>query len=99
MCAQTLNVEHTLSCKKGGFISIRHNQVRDTTTNLLKMICNDVKIEPPPLPLSGESLSERTANIQDSARVDLSARGFWIAGQKVFFDVRVFHLLAKRCGK
>ena len=99
MCAQTLNVEHTLSCKKGGFISIRHNQVRDTTKNLLKMICNDVKIEPPQLPLSGESLSERTANIQDSARVDLSARGFWIAGQKIFFDVRVFHLLAKRCGK
>ena len=40
------------------------------------MICNGVKIEPPALPFLCESLSERAANIQDSARVDLSARGF-----------------------
>ena len=85
------NVEQALSCKKGEFITIRHIQVRDTTANFLKMTCNDVSL----LPLSGESLSERKANIQDSAQVNLSARGFWIAGQKTFFDVRVFNPLAK----
>ena len=42
------------------------------------------------------TVSERTANIQDSERVDLSTRGFWIPGQKGFFDVRVFNPLAKR---
>ena len=59
------------------------------------MICDDVKIEPPLFPLSGESLSERTDNIQDSEQVDLSARAFWIAGQKTIFEVRVFNPLVK----
>ena len=63
------------------FITIRQNKVRDTTTNL---ICDNVIIEPPLLPLSGESLSERKVNIQDSTRVDLNTRRFWIAKQKTF---------------
>ena len=96
VCGQKFNVEHALSCKKGGFVTIRHNKVRDITANLLKIICNDVQVEPTLLPLSGESFVERTANLQDSARVDVSARGFWIAGQKAFFDMRVFNPLAKR---
>ena len=50
---QKFNVEHALSCKKGGFITIRHNDVRDTTTNLLKIIYNKVKIEPPLVPIPG----------------------------------------------
>ena len=75
---QKFNV-HTLSCKKGGFITIWHNQVTGTTTNLLKIICTDVKTETPLLPLSGESLSERTGNIQYSACADLRAICFWIA--------------------
>ena len=68
MCEQKFNIEHTLPCLKGEFIAIRHNQVRDTTTNLLKMIYRDVKIEVPLLPFSGESLSERADNTPDSAR-------------------------------
>ena len=31
-----------------------------------------------------------TANTNDDARLDASARSFWITGQKAFFDVRVF---------
>ena len=31
-----------------------------------------------------------------SAWVDLSARGFWITGQKIFFDVSVFNPLNER---
>ena len=81
MRGQKFNVEHALSCKKGGFINIRHNQVKDITANLLKIICHNVKIKPPLLPLSGESLLERTANIQYSAWVDMCVRRFWIVGQ------------------
>ena len=40
-----------------------HNQVRDTTPNFLKIICNNVKIEPSVLPVSGKRLPEKTANI------------------------------------
>ena len=85
VCEQKFNAEQALSCKKGRFIKIRHNQVRDTTAKLLKFICNDVKIEPPLLPLSGASLSERTACIQDTARVDLTVRGFLDSWTKDIF--------------
>ena len=27
----------------------------------------------------------------DEARLDVSARGFWVTGQKAFFDIRVFN--------
>ena len=57
---QNFNVEQVLSCKKGGFITIRHNKVRGTLANLLKMIFNDVKIEPPLLPLSVDSFRKNS---------------------------------------
>ena len=43
VCGQKINIEHALSCKKRGSIIIGHNQVRDTTANLLKIICSNVK--------------------------------------------------------
>ena len=33
--------------KKGGFVTLRHNSLRDLTANILKEICKDVSIEPP----------------------------------------------------
>ena len=33
--------------------------------------------------------------MDENARVDVAARGFWIKGQKAFMDVRVFNPLAK----
>ena len=85
VCKEKFNTEHTLSCKKGGFITSRYNQVRGTTANLLKMICSNVKIEPPLLPLSGESLWDRTANIRGSARVDLRQGGFGSLNKGIFW--------------
>ena len=41
--------------------------------------------------------SEKTANISDQARADISARGFWLTGQLAFLDVRVFNPTAKPC--
>ena len=55
VCEQKYNVEYGLSCKKERLITIRHYQVRETTTNLLQIICNDVKSNPSLLPPSGES--------------------------------------------
>ena len=63
---------------------------------MLTETCKDVRLEPPLNPLSGEVLDETTANSSDEARVDVAARGFWISGQKAFFDIRVFNPLAKR---
>ncbi len=44
-CGSPFTVEHALSCAKGGFPSIRHNEIRDLTANLLSAVCNNVCIE------------------------------------------------------
>ena len=42
--------------------------------------------------LTGESLSYSTANVEENARLDVRARGFWgLRQQGAFCDVRVFH--------
>ena len=53
-------------------------------------------MEPSLLPLSGESLNEKTANMSDEARCDVSVRGFWSAGQVAFLDIRIFNPNAAR---
>ena len=40
------NTEYALLCTKEGLMTIRHYKVRDTTTNLLKIISNELKSEP-----------------------------------------------------
>ena len=91
-------MDHTLSYKKGSFISLCHNQIQDLTANILKIICRDVLIEATLQQLTGESLHERTTNITDEACVDIAARRFWISGQWVFFDIRVFNPMARQYG-
>ena len=91
-------MDHALSCKKEGFISLYHNQIQDLTANLLKIICHDVLIKPTLQQLTGESLHERTANITDEACIDIAARGFWISSQQAFFDIRVFNSMARQYG-
>ena len=50
-CGTKFSIEHSLSCPKGGFPSIWHNEIRDLTANLLTEVCNDVCNEPELLPL------------------------------------------------
>ena len=40
------NCECALSCKKRGFVSLRHNHIRNITSILLKEVCKDVRVEP-----------------------------------------------------
>ncbi len=70
---------------------MRYNEVRDFTADLLSEICSDVAVQPHLHLLSGESLQWRTANIDDEARLDVSARGVWRRGECPFFDIRVFY--------
>ena len=74
---QKSNVEHAFSCKKGGFITIRNDELRQNTTHLLKIIYDDVKIELLVLLFSRESFWKRTANSQAKAWIDLSVKGIF----------------------
>ena len=98
ICGADYDLNHAMICKTGGFISMRHDEVRDLTVKMLKEVCVDVTSEPSLLRLEGEQLQYLTANTSPEARVDLSARGFWIRGQRAYCDIRIFDPMA-RCYK
>ena len=41
-CGQDVSVNHSLISKKGGYVALRHNTIRDTTAELLDEVCIDV---------------------------------------------------------
>lgn len=91
-CGKRFSIEHALFCPKGGFPSIRHNEIRDLTANLLTEVCNDVCTEPDLQPIGGDMLTGSSSNSQDGARLDIAANGFWGGRfERTFFDVRVFN--------
>ena len=84
-----------MSCAKGGFPALRHNEIRDITASLLTEVCSDVRVEPDLQPVTPDQLDGASANSQDGARLDLSANGVWGGRyEKTFFDVRVFNPIA-----
>ena len=91
-CGSKFDVEHALSCAKGGFPTMRHNEIRDLTATLLSDVCKDVCVEPELQPVTGEVLTGPAANCQDGARLDIAANGVWGGSfEKTYFDVRVFN--------
>ena len=74
------NIQYNISCKKGDFITIRRNDLRDWTANITSEVCKNTEIEPKLTPLSGEELQGRTPNNSNEARVDIRTRGFWERG-------------------
>ena len=51
-----------------GFITLRHNEVVDVTTNLLSRLCKD---------FSKEHVLSSTATCNDDLRKNISSREFW----------------------
>ena len=80
-CSGKMDVQHAMSCERGGFITIRHNDLRDLTANFLSNVCDDVEIEPKLLPVTGQNISNRIANTRTETRLDIRSRGFWVKGQ------------------
>ena len=88
-CGTKNSVDHTLNCKRGGYVNMRHNNIRDFEAHLLREVCKDVKIEPELLPL-GQS-GTQSSNVAEKARLDVSAVGIWSAMERTFLGVRVMH--------
>ena len=87
-CKKDFTITHAMNCKRGGFIGIRHDSIKNFEARLLSVVCKDVQTEPPLQPV-GETRLRPSANKQDGARLDVRARGFWRDGQQAFFDVQV----------
>ena len=93
-CGKRFEINHAISCLKGGFVHRRHDDLRNVIAKLLDEVSVEVSIEPPLVPLTGEVLHAR-ANKSDEARLDIATRGFWQNYEMAFFDVRVFNPFAK----
>ncbi len=90
VCGKKNDINHTLICKTGGYVILRHNKMRDINGDFLKQVCHDVNIEPELLPIESEEFKVQGIN-SDKARLDISARGLWGPCQRTMFDVHVFH--------
>ena len=90
VCGAMNSVDHALVCKTGGYVSMRHNALRDTEAMLMKEVAKDVQIEPGLLPVPAGALPIG-ANATDGARLDVAARGIYRQNERTFFDVRVTH--------
>ena len=86
LCGQKLNVIHALNCKKGGFVTIGHNNIDDFEANLLRIVHNDVEVEPQLQQVDNEQFNGLK---EDNARPDIRAKGVWRNAQIAYFDVRV----------
>ena len=87
-CGVKNNLNHTLICKKGGYVAMRHNNLRDLNADLQREVCRDVVVEPSLLPINNEEVDGIQA---DRAAPDISSRGLWSTFERTFFDVRVLH--------
>ena len=61
----------------------------DLTAKILSEASNNTELEPKLVPLSGEDLSNWTANRSNEARLDVQAHGFWERGKQTFFSFKV----------
>ena len=46
VCGDIFDTGHAIICKKGGFITMRHNELRELEAELLNTVCKDRQIEP-----------------------------------------------------
>ena len=81
-CQQNFDLQHALSCKKGGLVTLRHNEIRDAVGDLASILWKDVKREP--------VVKEPDVENENPALIgDLSARGVWDIQSAASFDIRV----------
>ena len=91
-CGSSFSVDHAINCPKGVFPTIRHNELRDLTGNLLAWVCPNVCVEPVLQTLGGETFNHLFANQEYHARSDIRARRFWGSPlQCAFLDIKVFN--------
>ena len=95
ICGASFTVNHTFTCPHDGFPTLRHNEIRDITAQLMSEVYPNVASEPTLQPFTNECFFHRSANTESGARLDVRAQGFWgVHHQQAYFDVRVFNPLA-----
>jgi hypothetical protein len=100
-CSKKFSVDHALSCKRGGLVTLRHNDVAAEWHTLCAQALTPSAVSDEPLIFSGRDGTGGPGNpTQPPAtgpaaappmelRGDIAAHGFWRRGTTAIFDVRV----------
>ncbi len=101
-CNEPFTVEHGISCKKGGLVGQRHDDVCKELAHLCSMALTPSRISSKPEIFYGRELTvaQRTEGevLGDKARRDVGVHGFWKRGRTTIFDVQIWDTNAKSYG-
>lgn len=90
-CGSKNSIDHALICKKGGYVSYRHDVLVETEAEFLREAkCKNVYTEPALLPTVPE-LHPKGTSTAEGARLDIVATGLFGPTEKAFMDVRITH--------
>ena len=91
-CRQKFSVEHAMTCKKGGLVVLRHNDVAQEWSELCCRALAPSAVSDEPLIYSGQDSNGNGANnttTNPELRGDVAAHGFWTRGTTAIFDIRI----------
>ena len=81
-CWSSFALRHALACKKGGLLTLRHNEIRDAVGDLASLVWKDVQREP--------NIKEYNPQDETPALIaDLFCRGVYVRQGGGSFDIRV----------
>ena len=61
-CGAKNDHNHILNCKRGGYVNYCNNNFRDSVTEYLRLLTNDVRIEPLLTPIESPSFQQKGNN-------------------------------------
>jgi hypothetical protein len=91
-CGERFTTEHAMSCRKGGLILHRHNDLVATWGQLCGQALSPSTVSDEPLIQTSQDVRAAGANRTEPTpelRGDLACHGFWTRGTTAIFDVRV----------
>lgn len=100
-CGECFSPDHAMQCKKGGLITLRHNDQRATHHHLCAQAHKPTEVFDEPLIHtcrdSQGNVMPRTQDDEDlrNTRGDFGVHNFWSPGRTTIFDIRITDLNAK----
>jgi len=108
-CGGEFSINHAHSCKHGGLVILRHDEIKRELIDLSSMALRPTAVRDEPLitPVPNQQTSQRTMNQQsgnnasvedptrDGDRGDINIRGLWKAQHETIVDVRITDTDAK----
>ena len=94
-CDKDFSIQHALTCKKGGLIIQRHNDLRDELIYLFKLFTPNSYVKKEPY-IHGSRID--LSNVDDinlHEQGDIQVRNIWENQKDCIIDVRITHLDSK----